>query len=176
MIQTRTKIITGVSALFFLLCLCAGGAFLYSLSKERKQYEEKRIERAQNQEREKILNSLTESLEKTKDARASLHTRFLKEEDIINFLTLIETLGKEQSVILKTSNLNIKPINETFEDLVLNVTMGGEFEILLHTIELFENLPYQTSITSMQISKSEDATETPWNVTFELHVTKFIKV
>ena len=176
MIQTRTKIITSVSVLFFLMCLCAGSVFLYSLSKERKQYDEKRVERAQNQEREKTLNSLTESLEKTKDARASLRTRFLKEEDIINFLTLVETLGKEQSVMLKTSNLNIKPINETFEDLVLNVTMGGEFETLLHTIALFENLPYQTSITSMQISKSEDATENPWNVTFELHVTKFIKV
>src|SRR5690606_5770932 len=100
-------------------------------------------------------------------------SRILEEEEVINFLALVETLGKEQGVELTTSALTVQPLDNVFEYLVMNVQIKGGYESVTHLIALFENLPYQSTLGKLQIRREEGGV---WIAQFELRVTKFKKV
>ena len=93
----------------------------------------------------------------------------LKDEEVINFLATIEELGREQHVELKTSRLQVDGIDDTFEELVVEITITGSYDSVLHMLSLFETFPYQSYVsifTDNQVS---------WSGNFTIHVTKFKK-
>ena len=130
---------------------------------------EERNERHAHQE---SLRQLTQILEETEAERESLLTRFVKDEDVIGLLSLIESLGREQGVILTTNSLNVVPINKTLESLVIAIKVEGGYTQVHKILALFETLPYQATITNTRIYSTGGGI---WEGHFEINITKFVK-
>lgn len=176
MIRKNTKVVLVLGALFFIVSIVMYVLFFTIVSNHKKQFTELSIERATIQSHQTLLKELTQTLEETKYEREVIKNSILKEENIIDLLTLIESLGKEQGVSVVTNSLNVTPINATFETLVVTVGVEGSYESVLHILELFETLPYQSTVNKVQITHTEGEGLTTWKGSFEIRVIKFKKV
>jgi Tfp pilus assembly protein PilO len=175
LIHKSTKLITAVSILFFVACITVSGAFLDRVAKQKEVYETKTMDRRSMIEREKGIVTLTEELEATKEERAFVASRILREDDVIDFLALIEGVGREQDVALQTSSLKVESIDTMFEALVVSIDITGTYDAVVHMVTLFEYLPYQVSLGKLRI-RNESENENNWTASFEIRVTKFKKV
>ena len=160
-----------------ILSLCVLGGFQYLLIQHEKELiiQEKKVLDAKEQESR--LASMERLVMETEAERAELAGLILKEEDVVDFLALIETLGKEQGVVFKTESL--KPIEgkTTFDELELNLSVTGKEKNVLNMLRLLESLPYKSSVERVSFSRNggnvEDAT---WLGLFTLRVTKYKKI
>lgn len=176
MMTKHTKIVSGIALVFFLgsLVLFWGDLYMIVTSEARLQEERKEDVQKQNDERE--FKSLIELADRTRAEREEMSSLILADEDVISFLTLIENIGSEQGVGLKTASLNVSAIDTLLEELSINVTIDGSYNSVMHTLKLFENLPYQSRISKMTVSQaSADGGTGGWSITFTVHVTKFKK-
>lgn len=174
MIHTRTKIIATLGLIFFMGCIFVSTLFLHTVLAHKKLYTEKRITQIELQQSNESMKELSQKLKETEVARTHLFTHILKDEDVINFLTLIETLGREQGITLTTSSLNIKPLDDTFEYVVMHIDVVGSYDSVIRLVTLFEKLPYVTTLDTFTIKKQDE--ENIWNAQFDLRVTKFKKI
>ena len=151
-----TKIIAAVSIFIFLVSSTIFVGFAFIVYGQKVKFEEMGRTYAESKSRRESIENLTRILDETKEDRTTLISRIITEEDVIDLLSLIETLGKEQGVELETNSLNITPFkNDFFEIIVINVNVRGSHEGVMHLLKLFEHLPYQSSISSVSISKVE---------------------
>lgn len=175
MLHKKTKIVAVISGIVFLSCVTAAAFFFHTVQGQKAIYTERNISLAQAKSDQESLRTLMHTLEETKLERESLISRILKEEDVINFLALLESLGAEHGVTLTTDSLKVEPLNETFETLLIHMGAEGTYVAVLHVLELFETLPYQVSIESTQLSNAEGG-GTTWKGQFSLRVTKMKKI
>ncbi|HEU4677262.1 MAG TPA: hypothetical protein VFS75_00925 [Candidatus Paceibacterota bacterium] len=161
---------------FFVVSLAALFIFSHLVSLKKEEYQRETLAAAEAEAHNAALSQLTRTLDETKEDRDSVNGRILKDEDVIGFLALIETLGKEQGVSLSTSALTVEPIDATFERLVMSVAVSGPYQGVIRTLEVLENLPYQSSVLHLQLSRgeAEDGSQV-WKSTYDLTITKFKK-
>ncbi len=174
MLHRTTKIVAIISGFVFLVSASVTALFFVMVEKEKKVYEERTLALAQANSDQESLRTLMTTLEETKVERESLVSRVLKDEEVINFLALLESLGSEQGVVLTTNSLKVEPINETFETLLINLDVEGSRDSVLRMLRLFETLPYQVFIESVQLSRADGSGA--WKGLFELRVTKLKKI
>ncbi len=175
MIHTNTKIIAGVSTAFLCVCMMVSFFFIQKVESQKDLHRVKAQERMHMLERERSLEALTQMLAETEGERETLTSRILQEEDVIDFLALVNSLGKEQGVALVTNALKVDAIDkdQTFEMLVVSIGLKGSYESVAHVVSLFEHIPYQSSLTKLRMTQDEDG---EWSASFDLSVTKFKKV
>ncbi len=176
MLHKSTKIIATIGALVFLGCLVVAAVFFTMVAKQKVLYTERNQELAQKKTDQEALRTLLHTLDETKSERESLLSRILKEEDVINFLSLLESVGSGQGAKITTNSLRVESINDTFETLIMSVEVEGSYASVTQTLKLFENLPYQTLINTMQLSRAEGSGGLIWKGMFDLRVTKFKKI
>ena len=133
---------------------------------------EQKTERAQAQLHQQELSSLERLVQETSDERKELTGYILKNDGVIDFLALIETLGTEQNVQFKTNSLKVVEKDNIFEELQIDILINGPYKSVLHTLALFESLPYQSYISKLTFTRGT-GDGSPWNADFLLHVTKF---
>lgn len=173
MVLKSTKIMSGATGGFFVVSVVACVVFFYHVSVQKERFREQSIARAELQAHKDALTSLTRTLEETQEERESLASRIVKEEMVIDLLGLIETLGREQGVVLTTTSLNVEPISNTFEALVIGVNVRGSYEALMHVLTLLEHLPYQSTVNKVHVDRGDGVL---WSGSFEVRVTKFKKI
>lgn len=172
MITKHTKIVATVALLILLGALIALGVlwYLISVSKEAFAVQQKEIAKAHVHERE--LASLARLVEESEEERTLLASYMLKEEDVIDFLSLLENMAKEQGVVIEIRSLNVGEIDDSFEELQVNLTAEGSYEAVHHTLRLLETLAYQSYVGSASISRKGNS-NAMWLGTFTLHVVKY---
>lgn len=175
MIQKRTKIVASIGAAFLIASIGAYVFFFLSVSNHKKQFVAEGIARAEAKSRHESLSALMRTLEETQTDRQNLFTRILTEEDVIDLLALIESVGNEQGVELTTNSLTVAPINDTFETLVVDLDVKGSYASVVHVLKLMEQLPYQSSVTNVQVVRESEEGGPGWRSTYEVRVTKFKK-
>lgn len=173
MFHRNTKFITIATTLFFLLGVSVFSVFFFIVTKQKAHFHEKSVERAEIQAHQDSLTALMRTLGDTENERISLRTRIVPDEDVVDILALIESLGKEQGVILTTNSLTVAPINNLFETLVINVSVEGSYQSIIHTLKLLEHLPYQSEVGKVQMENQQGM---KWNGAVEVRVTKFKKI
>lgn len=176
MMTQRTKI-TGFAAIMFALMTLVGVAvFLFMLSRMNAAFEERQNEVAARQAREQALAALERRVLETEDERAALTNFILPHEGVVDLLSLIELLGVEQHVLLQTQSVDVVPLggSNEFETLKVTVLATGSYEGVLHILELLEQLPYQSELTSVTMTKSVRGTVPgAWDGTFTIAITKY---
>jgi Tfp pilus assembly protein PilO len=175
MMSNHTKTIGIVAVIFLLASVCALAGFLLVITKSESALQEKRIVIEERDAREKELVSLVQLVEKSKAERESLARYVLHDEEVINFLGLIERLGREQGVVLKTTSLNEVNVGEVFTTLEITASVEGGYAPIQSLLELFETLPYQSLITSVSLTR-DNSSGSGWDGTVHLRVTKFTKL
>ncbi len=170
MIQKNTQTIAIIATIFFILSALASFVFIGVVEQKKADYASAILFESEMNHRERSLNEITEKLDDTKIARESLKTRILQEEDFIDFLALVESLGDEQGVELTTNSLSESEINSQFDELIMRVNLVGPYDSVMHTIAIFEHMPYQSSINEMSLIQASDG---KWNALFEFRVAKF---
>lgn len=174
MIYKSTHIIALIGGLFFVGALAVFVIFFRYVEQQKVSFQEIRTTLDKVEKNRDALSALVQTLENTKDARASLSNRVLTDESVVDFLTLIETLGREQGVSLTTDAITVLPINSAFETIVMNVSAVGTYTRLIDTLTLFENLPYQVSIANVHFTQIEG--NDTWKTQYDIQVTKFKKI
>ncbi len=173
MFHKNTKFITIATTLFFLVAVSVFSAFFFIVTKQKAHFHEKNVERAEMQAHQDSLTTLMRTLGDTEVERLSLRTRIVQDEDVVDILALIESLGKEQGVLLTTNSLTVAPVNNLFETLVINVSVEGSYQAIIHTLKLLEHLPYQSEVGRVQMENKQG---TRWGGSVEVRVTKFKKI
>lgn len=173
MVIKRTKIIGVVSAVSFFGSLALLIGFIVLLRTSEAELAERKIQIAEMQNNEQALSSLVRLVEETTTERGEIVSRILHEEDVIDFLALIEELGREQGVELNTTSLNVASVDNLYDELQISVSVTGSRASVIHMLKLFETLPYQSYISRARISQTSGAEANAWSGTFAVHVTKY---
>lgn len=172
MVRNNTKIIALLSLTSFLVAAIIFGIFFSIVSNQKEAHIAQSQERAEAQNHKESLQNLMRVLDETKSDRESLFSRFLREEEVIDFLALVETLGKEQDVTLTTNSLDVGSVNTYFESMTLKLDLDGYYQQVVNLIALFEKLPYQIAISDVEMIKNDNQL---WTATIVMSVTKFTK-
>ena len=169
-----THIIALTGGLFFMFSLSAYALFFQQVEQIKETLISRHTEFAQIEKKREVLSTLIKTLESTKNERASITQRVLTEDHVVDILTLIEEIGREQQVVLKTNTISVKPINNVFETVVISVSVEGSYEALVSTLTLFENMPYQCAITNVRFTRNENSDM--WETQYDIQVTKYKNV
>jgi len=175
MIHSRTKIIALISISLFLVSLAAFGGVTYLLKKHKSTLEQERIALADAEMQKKSLQDLLSIVESSGEEREKMRGYILDDERIIDLLTLIGTLSKEQGAIYSTSNLVVSPIDDTFETLAFTVSIEGSFEKIMRVLSILEALPQQSIISEVLFTKTveKESASNEWQGTIDIQVTKY---
>jgi len=176
MIHTRTKIIAGIA-----LGLCAGALALYLgffwiVNNHKETLYEERTRAAEAEVQAEALSALEETVMSSKDDREKLANFILADEEIIDFLSLIERTAIDQRVKLTVEDLKTLPIDDTFEDLLIPTKIDGSFDGVMRMLRILETIPEQSSIPSITLSKGESGSADEWTAHVEIRVTKYKKI
>jgi Tfp pilus assembly protein PilO len=173
MLHKSTHIIAIIGFGFCVVSLAAYVFVFRQVEQHKVSLEEVRSSYARIEQNRDTLTALVEALKDTEGDRNELKSRILTESGVIDFLTLIEDIGREQRVVLKTNTITIRPINASFETVVISVQVEGTYDALLTLLTLFEQLPYQVTIGDVQLSHTESVEGDTWQSTYDIQVTKF---
>jgi Tfp pilus assembly protein PilO len=172
MIHRHTKLIALISTL---ICAAALGTLLvfwYVIETKRTALNDALTLTAEAHTKEQELHNLERTLEQTNTHRVHLEQLILTDEEVIDLLSLIETLGREQGTVLTTSALTVHEIDSIFEELSVTVSIEGSYVSVMRIMTLLEALPYQSSITRVSLERVTDEYGV-WAGTVEIRVTKF---
>lgn len=172
--NTKTIAILGATIFLVSVAVCAG--FWYQVLLHKETLKAHMTEVATTKAQKEELAALVRTVQATADDRASLKTRILGAEGVIDFLTRVEELGAERGVELKTSALTVVPQNEVFETLQMTITVTGSYDAVLEVLTLIELIPYQSVISHVSISRGGEGGAGDWEGVFDLQVTKFKKL
>jgi hypothetical protein len=174
MIHSRTKIIAIVSLCFLLGTIAVYAFFFRVVAQHKENLNNERMSAAQAEAQRKALSNLEALVLSSAESRAKLEQFVLRDDDIIEFLSLIENTAREQGVTITTEGLIVSPQNDLFEKLEASLRIEGSFDGVMRMIRILEVLPQQSSISKMMLSKAS-VEHSEWQATFVLEVTKFKK-
>jgi hypothetical protein len=174
MIHTRTKFIALVALAFFLgaCILFIGMVYLVERHKAQLWDEQYRAREAEVQKR--ALSALEDTVRASADDRKRLASYILAHEEVIEFVTLLEASGKAQGVLFTTESLEALPLDEIFETLSIRATIEGTFDGVTRMVRILENIPEQSSVSSVSFTRESDTGL--WSAQVELQVTKFKEI
>ncbi len=143
--------------------------FFYKLETQKDAYETMRVEESERVARIASLTSLLETLDATDSEREIIAEHVLPEDGVVNLLALIETIGREQDVLLSTETLTVESVSTRFEELIATISVEGRYESVMRTFELLALLPYETRIQSANLQQ----TANNWRAVFDMRILKF---
>lgn len=170
--HTHTRTVLIISSALLFASITGFGLFFHKLQMQKATYESLRVKEAEETARHTALESLLATFEKTNDARAVLTQHVLTESTTINFLSLVETLGREEGVVLSTDQLTVEPINAQFENLVATVSVEGRYDAVMQMLALLEQLPYEAHVENVSLGREGDG----WKGVFQVRILKFKNV
>lgn len=124
---------------------------------------------ATNQAQEATLKQMQRTAEESAQDRQRLDQAFLADEGAsIDFLNLVESLAREAGIALTTENLTKGTNPQTKqEQLIVDFTYSGMYQSAVGFLEVLENLPYLTEVTSFDLTQQLDG---EWQVRTTLQI------
>lgn len=172
MIPRRPKVAFIIS---ITLCICAGAlygfaVFMLQNLEIKLSLEKESAARAQGE----VLarNNLARLIGDTEAERTQLQSYIIEQRDIIDFLTLVEALGRTEGATVSTASLNVTNKSDLFDELTVTIAASGNKEAVLHVLSLLEILPYKSHVQSASVSQLIGGEFPVWNGSFTIVVTK----
>lgn len=166
------------------LSLVAGGAFggaWYAVFYYKQIVKQRGATALLASKKETDVLELKKTLEDTEEDRSKLRQFIIGDDDVANFLELVENTARGQGLQVATKAVTVEPIKDTalFEQLSLTLEVEGEYQGVASMISLLETLPYQVSITSVALERTSlkgDVAPQVWRGRFMMKVTKEKKI
>lgn len=131
------------------------------------------------------LRSVKYLIKDIQDDIVKLDSHFVADDEIINFIEMIEDLGVESGAKVEVTNVSIDVVDEKVvdknkidESLNLDFKIEGRFVEMFHFLSMFEKLPFKINILRTNFEKTPDdkmqfdETLEPWNGFFSITVVK----
>jgi len=149
--------------------LLAGGWFYLSsqISLQKEIKDETLKELALIEAKIKNKGDLKLILPETKDEREKINSAFLNDQEVINFIEVLEDISEKSK-----SNLEISSIKKENDTRVFNIVISGPFKNVLQYIMLLENTPYQPDI--LRANMNIDQEKELWNARLNIGINNFV--
>jgi hypothetical protein len=168
--STRTRIIA-ISALAALFLVGSGVTFgMFMLEKARADVRAKQLEAEALTLRARGVSQLERELAATKEDREELRGLLLPQGEVINFLSLVETLGISSGTEVTTASINVVDTLPILDTLSIHIKATGSQEGVLHVLALLETLPYASKVTQARLQAAEGGSSTLWTGEFTLEL------
>jgi hypothetical protein len=174
MIHTRTKIVAVIALIFFIGTLVSYGVFFGRVEDHKAALAAERLRAAESEAQRKALSTLEATVASSQGSREKLSQFILKDEEIIELLSLIERTAREQQVTVTTKSLTVNPHDAVFEELQASFNAEGSFDGVMRMLRILEALPQQSTISEIMLTRT-DKEDVRWQASFDLRVTKFKK-
>jgi len=119
--------------------------------------------------------SLRSSLRETDKGREKIETLFVDEDNVIDFLSRIESVGE-----VSGADVDLISFQEENGSLVLNLEVRGKFSSIFDFTKLVELLPYKVSIQSLNtryrgdVIEGEKTLKSQWLGSYVLSLESFL--
>ncbi|MEK7070095.1 MAG: hypothetical protein AAB822_02555 [Patescibacteria group bacterium] len=132
----------------------AGDLFLFfKASAEKKAIIDLRKIVLQNNKKNEEEKLLAEALDRLKKEKDIINAVFLKEEDLVRLIKILESIGDNSGVVLKISS--ISPSSDKELKPKISFAADGSFEQLFIYMEMLENIPYLVTINKVSLQKNQ---------------------
>jgi hypothetical protein len=172
MIHSRTKVIAGFAFSIFFGALALYLGFFHVIASQKQNLYDERLRAAEAEVQARALSALEETVRNSKDDRERLAGYILKEEEIIDLLSLIELIAREQGVTF-TTTLTTAPIDDVFEELIMNASIEGSFNGVMRMLRIVETIPEQSTVPTVTIAKGGSEDVEAWSASVAIHITKY---
>lgn len=102
---------------------------------------------------------------------------FLSEQKIVNFIGELENIGSSNNVVVEiktvdASGLVDKETNKkkTYADILITINAAGDWDSIYKFARLMENLPYYSSVDSINLTSSSADGKILWNAEIVISV------
>lgn len=108
-------------------------------------------------DKDERLRSVKSLMDETKNQREKIANLFIQQDGSVDFIEMMESLGKTAGVKLSIDSVGIDPAkNKTgssTESFRLSVKAEGLWINVLHLLSLLENMPFKVSFDSISLNK-----------------------
>lgn len=155
----KNKFFATIFVLFVLIFLASAGWFYVfsKISSERKEILELRKNILQGDKKSADEKSLARFLGGIKDEKSLIESVFLKGDDLIRLIKVLESIGEDSGVSLKISAISTE--KKEASKPVISLSAEGTFEQLFKYLYLLENIPYLITINNVSFQKEEVGNE-----------------
>ena len=116
---------------------------------------------------------LAQQLEGVMADRDALKQYFITEEEVVEFLELIEALGRGEGAEVATAAITVVEENESVEQLHLTIKARGSRSAVQGVLSLLEMLPYKSAVVEAAVERVGTAGGgEEWEGTFKVIVAK----
>jgi len=102
-------------------------------------------------------DSLVRTFSNIKDDSERANMFFIKKDEVVNFLEIIEALSKITSTQISIQNVADKGTASSSSVLSVDVNARGSYSNLHYLLRLLEELPYQTEVQSVSFTNEKVA-------------------
>lgn len=170
MIHARTKVVALIALATFLFSCVGYGVAFYVVQKHKVRLHDEEQRAAEADVQKRALIALEETVRTSADDRAQLAKYILPNENVIEFVSLLEKIAKEQGVAFETKGLETYPVDDWFEELEVTASIKGSFDAVIRMLRILETIPTQSSLTSVSLTRGGDSI---WEASVQLRVTKY---
>lgn len=116
---------------------------------------------------------LAQQLEGVMADRDALKQYFITEEEVVEFLELVEALGRGEGAEVATAAITVVEENESVEQLHLTIKARGSRSAVQGVLSLLEMLPYKSAVVDAAVERVGTAGGgEEWEGTFKVIVAK----
>lgn len=149
--KNHTTLILIFSIIATLLTVCLFVFFL-KVIKNKNQHTSVALTTLENKIKEKENAALfAEKITEIKSIQDSVNNHFVDPDKIDTFVGYLEDLGTSVGSRVMVENIEVPP--KTNNLILIKLSIDGTFQSVIKTINLLENIPYQTNINQVYLNK-----------------------
>lgn len=172
-ISSKTKATFIASLLALLGALCALSVLLFMIHRADTKLLETITSEKRLDDEEGQYSALQKLAKETEVDREELSAYILSEDEVIDFLSLIEKVGIDAGVSVTTRAIAVTKDESApaYETVSIDLELEGASDKIRHVIDLYEHLPYQSRIEKISLDRA-GGEDDMWRSSVLLSVTK----
>lgn len=106
--------------------------------------------------RKESFKTIKDNVSKTVSLRDELDSYFIKKDEVVQFLNLVQALGADNNLETKVVSLGVDPAPvspDVFETVNLEIQVSGRWAGVYHFAELLELMPLKLSVSAVNLEK-----------------------
>jgi hypothetical protein len=150
LLQGTSRVMLGVSLVFFLVVLSVASWSLWSLNTERNELAEVSTDARREMEQESDKKNVEEMIKESNEKVNTLRALFVGSADMIPLVEKIESIGHSIPVKLSISSINLSTAKDSA---AVRISATGGFSNLYKLVRLLEILPYKIVVDDVDLSR-----------------------
>lgn len=126
-------------------------------------------------QKERGLRATDKLLQELAEEEEAISSRFVPADDIVSFIELLETSGKDAGVSLEVASVGIAPEKDAAHEwLTISLKARGAWEKLFHFLVLLETMPFVIELeqAGLKYELEDQAQKGTWEGVFMIRAAK----